>query len=57
MTTPSDKETSIEKDSTSPSLLPPPITSTCKAKDTKEKNSNHSTSITHLISQVTVMIN
>ena len=38
MTTPSDKETSIEKDSTSPSLLPPPITSTSKAKDTKEEN-------------------
>ena len=37
MTTPSDKETSIEKDSTSPSLLPPTITSTSKAKDTKEE--------------------
>ena len=37
MTTPS-QETSIEKDSTSPSLLSPPITSTSKSKETKEEN-------------------
>ena len=37
MTTPN-QETSIEKDSTSPSLLPPPITSTSKSKETKEEN-------------------
>ena len=38
MTTPSDKETSLEKDVTTPSLQPPPITSTSKAKDTKEED-------------------
>ena len=36
MTTPSDKDTSTEKDLTSP-LIPPTITSTSKAKDTKEE--------------------
>ena len=33
-----DKETFIEKDTTSLSLQPPPITSTSKAKDTKEED-------------------
>ena len=36
MTTPSDKETSIEKDATPLSLQHPLITLTSKAKDTKE---------------------